>query len=227
MIVTEPHSLTALFHMEAAAFSCDYMLLTAMCCQGDESSAIKARWLTAVLSLEPVGGSTSWRGCHWYALCNFLLAGGWWLWLNLGFSPCHQHYCVGIPRVPALRILCHILSWQLWTLPAGSVAWHNTDDLRHTSTTPPPPHHHTYTISPIRTLSSIVPSHSPLSSLVPTLQHPPYQAVIQQCCSICFSLLLLFSQAAHVSIMLCRSAAYSHRWHQEGRVICVGELRGC
>lgn len=73
------------------------------------------------------GGSTLWGGCHWYPLCNFLLAGGWWLWLNLGFSPCHQHYCVGIPRVPALRILCHILSCQLWALPAGPVAWHNAD----------------------------------------------------------------------------------------------------
>lgn len=178
MIVTEPHSLTALFQMEAAAFSCDYMLLTKMCCQGDESSAVKAQWLTAVLSLEPVGGSTSWRGCHWYALCNFLLAGGWWLWLNLGFSPCHQHYCVGIPRVPALRILCHILSWQLWTLPAGSVAWHNTDSLRHTSTVPPPPHHHTYTISHKNSLlncafslSFILPRSHPPSPTIPSC-HP-------------------------------------------------------
>lgn len=84
-----------------------------------------------------VGGSALWGGCHWYPLCNFLLAGGWWLWLNLGFSPCHQHYCTGIPRVPALRILCHILSCQLWTLPAGPVARHNTDYLSPKRAPPP------------------------------------------------------------------------------------------
>lgn len=88
-------------------------------------------WITATDSLalpgNTAGGSMLWRGCHWYWLCNFLLAGVWWLWLNLGFSLCHPHYCAGIPRVPALRILCHILSCQLWALPAGPVAWHNTD----------------------------------------------------------------------------------------------------
>lgn len=89
-------------------------------------------------------GSTLWGGCHRYPLCNFLLAGGWWLWLNLGFSPCHQHYCVGIPRVPALRILCHILSCQLWALPAGPVARHNTDYVSPTWTP-------AYAISPSHT----------------------------------------------------------------------------
>lgn len=164
-----------------------------------------------------VGGSALWGGCHWYPLCNFLLAGGWWLWLNLGFSPCHQHYCAGIPRVPALRILCHILSCQLWTLPAGPVARHNTDYL-----------------SPKRPLCLYAMSLS-LSFLL--LSHPPSLTISSSTLSssirhfICLSL-LPFSRELHLSITLCRSAVFSH-WrrekglHQVYDVICVGELRGC
>lgn len=157
-----------------------------------------------------VGGSTLWGGCHWYPLCNFLLAGGWWLWLNLGFSPCHQHYCVGIPRVPALRILCHILSCQLWTMPAGPVAWHNTDYVS-------PARAPAYAISHthIHTLS-IMPSHS-FSSPPPfppsITHHLKPHTVIQQHCFIYFSPLPL-TQAMRLSIMLCRSAGHGHRWRR-------------
>lgn len=118
--------------MEVSAFGCDYMLymLTTLHCHcvvcEPRAPPLKPSDWQLCSAWNSVGGSTLWGGCHWYPLCNFLLAGGWWLWLNLSFSPCHQHYCVGIPRVPALRILCHILSCQLWTLPAGPVAWHNT-----------------------------------------------------------------------------------------------------
>lgn len=137
-----------------------------------------------------VGGSTLWGGCHWYPLCNFLLAGGWWLWLNLGFSPCHQHYCVGIPRVPALRILCHILSCQLWTLPAGPVAWHNTD---YVSPTRAP----AYAISLSHTLS-IMPSHSfsPPPPFPPSITHhlKPH-AVIQQFNSSTVLFILVFCRS--------------------------------
>lgn len=69
--------------------------------------------------LRPLAVSWSCRGLcsHWYSFGGTLLGGGWQRWLNLALRSCHQCYCVGILRVPALQILCYILSSLLPILP--------------------------------------------------------------------------------------------------------------
>lgn len=105
--------------------------------------------------------------------------------------------------------------------PCQLAPWHGITQTMLAPQGPPPllSLSHTYTIMPSHSFSSPPP-------FPPSFAHhlKPH-AVIRQHCFIYFSL-LPFSQAMHLSIMLCRSVGYSHRWRTRVTPGLRSNLRG-